>query len=376
MSVAVVSTASAGTTHLLNPRAREQGQVSLCLTDWRASTPAAYAQTLLERHGAIPPKAMPNAARAERQTDMVLDSVLPDVAPDVLMVWYSDPDLTYHYRGIGSPESLAAIRTVDAQFGRILDYCARSPDAERCQVIACSDHGLVTARERIQVAPLMRAAGLPVGEAFTEGNTLAGSTGYSGALRVAEHDETGMQRAVSWLIEQPWCGPVFTPGGNGILGGVPATLDLALLSLQHPRTPQVYYAMAADDTANAWGLPGSCYFNAEDIKPGGGTHGGLHPIEMNNLLAAGGAAFRSRYVSPWPASHTDIVPTLLGLLGIAAPETVTGRALTEALRRAGAEPPAPQTLACVSEAGGRRQRLDVWRVGKTAYIDRGWVEQA
>jgi arylsulfatase A-like enzyme len=306
---------------------------------------------------------------------MILDAVLPEVAPDVLVVWFSDPDSTYHYCGIGSPESIAAIRNADAQFGRILDHRAQAPDAADCQIVVCSDHGLVTARERIEVKPRMRAAGIRIGTSFADGNALAGSAGYYGALRVAGGNAGQMRRTVDWLLEQPWCGPVFTPDGNGILGGIEGTLDHALLALTHPRTPEVYYVMSADDTPDRWGRPGSCYYNSSDIPEGGATHGGLHPIEMNNLLALGGTAFRTGYISPWPASHTDIVPTLLRLLGIAPPATVTGRALTEALDTGGSEPPPPQTIACTSETRGRRQHLNLWRVGGTTYVDSGWAER-
>jgi hypothetical protein len=376
LKLAVVSTGSAGTTHLLNPHAAELGSVRLCLSDWRASTPAPYAEAMLARFGPIPAAARPNADRIRLQTDMILDAVLPEVAPDVLIVWFSDPDSTYHYCGIGSPESLAAIRNVDAQFGRLLDHRAQSPHAEDCQVVVCSDHGLITARQRIEVKPAMRAAGIRVGSSFEDGNVVAGSAGYYGALRIAERRETPLRSVVDWLLEQPWCGPVFTPGGNGVLGAVEGTLDLGLLSLDHPRTPEVYYAMTADDAPDRWGWPGSCHYNSSEIPEGGATHGGLHPIEMNNLLAFGGSAFRSGYASPWPASHTDIVPTVLARFGITPPASVTGRAVSEAYARDRVEPPPLRHANYASETRVRRQHLSLWQVGATTYIDRGWTERA
>lgn len=375
LNVAVVSSGSAGATHLLNPRAAQLGNVRLCLSDWRASTPADYAADMLQRFGPIPPAARPNAARIRLQTDMILDAVLPEITPDILVVWFSDPDSTYHYCGIGSPESIAAISNADAQFGRILDHCAQAADGADCQIIVCSDHGLITARESIDVKPQMREAGIRIGSSFSGDNVIAGSTGYCGALRISEGNEAPMRDVVNWLLEQPWCGPVFTPGGNGVLGGIEGTLDHALLSLTHPRTPEVYYVMAADDTPDRWGRPGSCYFNAASIPVGGATHGGLHPIEMNNLLALGGSAFRQNYVSPWPASHTDIVPTMLEAFGISTPDSMTGRALTEAYSRATIEPPPPQSVTCTSETRTRRQHLNLWHVGATTYIDRGWEER-
>jgi hypothetical protein len=374
LKVAVVSSGSAGATHLLNPRAAQLGHVRLSLSDWRASTPADYAAGILQRFGPIPPAATPNAARIQLQTDMILDAVLPEIAPDVLIVWFSDPDSTYHYCGIGSPESVAAIRNADAQFGRLLDHRARAADGDDCQVIVCSDHGLITAREQIDVEQQMRDAGIRVGSSFAGDNLIAGNTGYCGALRVAAGSDAALRDMVHWLFQQPWCGPVFTPGGNGVLGGIAGTLDLALVSLTHARTPEVYYVLAADDTPDRWGRPGSCYFSGEAIPVGGATHGGLHAIEMNNLLAMGGTAFRQNYASPWPASHTDIVPTMLEAFGIRAPASMTGRALTECYTRAASEPPPPQTITCSSESRSRIQHLKLSRVGTHTYIDRGWVE--
>jgi hypothetical protein len=376
LKVAVVSSGSAGATHLLNPRAAQLGHVRLSLSDWRASTPADYAADVLRRFGPIPPGATPNVARIQMQTDMVLDALLPEVAPDVLIVWFSDPDSTYHYCGIGSPESIAAIRNADAQFGRILDHRAQAADSADCQVIVCSDHGLITAREQIEVKQHMRDAGIRIGSSFSGDTIIAGNTGYCGALRMAASNEASLREMVNWLLEQPWCGPVFTPDGNGLLGGIDGTLDLALLALTHPRTPEVYYVMAANDTPDRWGRPGSCYFSGEAIPVGGATHGGLHPIEMNNLLAMGGPAFRQSYVSPWPASHTDIVPTLLAAFGIRAPDCMTGRALTEAYARSTIEPAPPQSVTCTSETRTRRQHLKLWHVGNTTYIDHGWTESA
>lgn len=376
LKVAIVSSGSAGATHLLNPRAARLGHVRLSLSDWRASTPADYAAEILQRFGPIPPAATPNAARIQLQTDMVLDAVLPEIAPDVLIVWFSDPDSTYHYCGIGSPESVAAIRNADAQFGRLLDHRAQAADGDNCEFIVCSDHGLITAREKIEVKQQMRDAGIRIGSSFSGDSVIAGNTGYCGALRMAAGNARSMQEAVNWLLEQPWCGPVFTPGGNGVLGSIAGTLDLALASLTHPRTPEVYYVLAADDTPDRWGRPGSCYFSGEAIPVGGATHGGLHPIEMNNLLAVGGAAFRQNYASPWPASHTDIVPTMLAAFGIEQPDTMTGRVLTEAHARFTVEAPPPQSLTCTSETRTRRQHLNLSRVGDTTYINRGWTEPA
>lgn len=372
-SLAVVSTGSAGATHLLNPRSDRLGQVTLSLSDWRRSTPADYAEGILARHGPIPPGAKPNIDRIRMQMDIVLDSVLPDLAPDGLIVWFSDPDTTYHYCGIGSPQSIAAIRNTDVQFGRFLDVWRNHPRHEDCTIVVCSDHSQISAQRRVKVREQLVADGMGVGVALDANTDVAASWGYSGVVHVANGDAKRTSQIARWLNAQPWCGNIFTAGGDGMLGGVPGTLDRALLMLDHDRTPDVYYTMLADEAPNAWGLPGTCWHDSNDVPLGGGTHGGLHRLEMNNLLALQGARFRKGYKSAWPAGITDIAPTLLDGLGIASPPQMTGRVLSEALMK-GAEPAPTQTVTARTEAAGVAQHLRVWRVGTTGYIDRGWVE--
>lgn len=372
-SLAVVGTGSAGAMHFLNPRSARLGQVTLALSDWRRSTPVDYAAKVLARYGPMPPAAKPNLARIRLQMDMVLESVLPEVAPDGLIVWFSDPDSTYHDCGIGSPESIAAISNADTQFGRFLDLWRTHPDQEACTIVVCSDHAQVTAQRRVHVRESLAPYGIGVGAALDATTGFAGSLGYSGSIRVADRGRARVAELAAWLNEQPWCGNVFTSGGDGIRGGVPGTLDRALLMLDHARAPELYYTMRADEGMNAWGLPGTCWYDSTEVPLGGGTHGGLHAIEMNNLLAVQGKRYRCGYRSPWPAGIADIAPTLLAELDIERPATMTGRVLGEGWVQA-SEPPALRTCEHRVEGSHAAQCLRVWHVGENAYIDRGWVE--
>jgi phosphonoacetate hydrolase len=374
-SVAVVSSGSPGTTHLLNPRSAVHGHVTLCLSDWRRSSPEPYAGEILRRFGPIPAAAKPNIARIRLQMDMILDAVLPELGPEVLFVWFSDPDSTYHECGIGSPESIAAIENTDRQFGRFLDAWRAHPDHAQCTVAVCSDHAQLSAERRVRPKEAMRAAGLNVGNFLDSATPYAGSAGYYGAIRVADANPEKLAMLAEWLQGEHWCGHIFTPDGDGIRGSIPGTLDRRLLMLEHARTPELYYTMRADDAPNRFGLPGTCWFASSEIPDGGGTHGGLHRIEMNNLLALQGAGLRSRYRSPWPASQTDLAPTMLARMGIAAPATMTGRVLSEALENR-TEPPPVETRVFDAQAARHAQFLRLWRVGATAYIDQGWVEGA
>lgn len=372
-TLAVVGTGTAGATHFLNPRSAQLGQVTLALSDWRRSTPIDYAAKVLARHGPIPPAAKPNLARIRMQMDMVLESVLPEVTPDGLIVWFSDPDSTYHDCGIGSPQSFAAIANADAQFGRFLEVWRAHPEQQACTIVVCSDHAQVSAQRRVHVKEALGTSGIGVGAALDATTVFAGSLGYSGSIHVADSARFRVAELATWLNDQPWCGNVFTTGGDGVRGGVPGTLDRGLLMLDHVRAPDIYYTMRADERPNAWGLPGTCWYDSNEVPLGGGTHGGLHGIEMNNLLAVQGNRYKRGFRSPWPAGIPDIVPTLLAELGIDRSESMTGRVLSEGWLQ-GSEPPPLRTLEHRSEGPRAAQCLRVWHVGESAYIDRGWVE--
>ena len=97
-------------------------------------------------------------------------------------------------------------------------------------------------------------------------------------------------------------------------------------------------------------------------------HGGLHPRELNNWLAAGGAAFREGYVSPCPAGIIDVMPTILDLLGLPG-GGCHGRVLAEALRNGIAPEHATRTIEARAAAYG--QRLSLSSAGSTMYVDGG-----
>lgn len=371
--VAVVSSGSTGLTRLANPKAGELGHVSLSLRGWHTSTPSHVADPLLREFGPIPPATRPNTAHVGLQTDIFLEAVFPRYGPDVSILWFSDPDYTYHHCGVGSAESLEAIRNVDAQFGRILEWWQGSDLHDRLQVIALSDHGQITARKKIDVNEEASRAGLRIAEHFNDGADYAGSAGYEGSVVVRDGDRRHTAALVEWLAEQPWCGMIFTTGGNGIEGSVSGTFDHALLVLDHERTPHVSYVMLNDDSIDANGIVGSCFYNGE-MPEGGGIHGGLHPKELDNVLSARGSLFKEGFDSPYPAGVIDVAPTILHLMGLRRPEGMDGRVLSEALAGTDAEPPAPETVTRSVGRGERTQHLRFSRVGSTKYLDAGWIE--
>jgi len=368
--MAVVSSGSSGTTLLLNPRAKLLEHVTLYLQAWKASTPPAYADELLRAFGPVPPAGRPNAARLTHQTDLFIEGVHPRAQPTLSVVWFSDPDSTFHECGIGSAEGRACLRHADREFGRLLQWARQR---ERLQVIALSDHGHITARSQIEIQRLFAAAGLRFDSHFRDDVEFAGSAGYTGAIRVRGGDRGRMGKLVAWLAAQPWCGVIFTAGGDGVEGAIPGTFDRALLMIEHERAPELYFVMRNDDARDAHGIEGGCYFEGE-YPEGGSTHGGLHPKELHNVLFAQGSLFRRAYRSPFPAGITDVAPTILHLLGLPIPATMTGRVLSEALGANACDPPPAEHFEHTVGRPPRRQHLLRSRVGTTIYLNAGWVE--
>jgi hypothetical protein len=58
----------------------------------------------------------------------------------------------------------------------------------------------------------------------------------------------------------------------------------------------------------------------------------VEPFDIHNTLMAAGPDIREHATSAVPTSNVDIAPTLLRLLGMPVPPTMTGRVIEEALR--------------------------------------------
>ena len=77
-----------------------------------------------------------------RVVDVVIRYVLEERQPAVALMWLSEPDVSQHSHGVGSPEALDAIREADRQFGRLLHWLEQEGRASDTDVIVASDHWL------------------------------------------------------------------------------------------------------------------------------------------------------------------------------------------------------------------------------------------
>lgn len=366
---ATISAGTPGGGRMLNHKAETLGGFRLALHAPEATVGPGGFEAIEEKVGPMPAHEIPALHWNAYATDVYLDYVEPELAPDVTVLWFSEPDSSYHYKGIGSAENLAAMRCVDEQFGRILDWRAAGP-GDALQIVTLSDHGQITVEaESLDLAARLEAAGFSVGETTEDGADVALALSSAGGLYVRESGPELIERIVTWLQGEAWCGPVSTRSGEG-------ALKHADLLWDHPRAPDIGLVLAAHDGANEFGHAGYTLQNAA-YPVGGGLHGGLHPIELNNWLCAGGDGFRAGEVSDLPAGIVDVLPTVLTLLGLEVPDHVQGRVLGEALDGAENSGSALTEEEEVTAAGqgGYRAHLRRSRVGETRYLDAGWAER-
>ena len=298
--------------------------------------------------------------------------------PRVTILWFSDPDLTSHYCGVGSEACLSAIRAADAQLGRIIDWMQQPEMQERVNLIVLSDHGHITVRDQISVAEQLTAAGIPACNGMFGTGDVAIVPGSSGSVHVRTHDPHLVRTIVQWLQEQPWCGSLFTRAKNEVEGVVPGTLARSLVLNDHARAGDIVYVMRSDEASDVHGIIGGCYDDSH-VPVGGGTHGGLSQYELHNVCVACGPAFQQGSTSLVPSGTVDLLPTLLHVLDYPIPPRVEGRVLYEALVQPQGVPTSSAgshtySAETVTAAGLYRQHLTTTRVGRTVYLERGWVE--
>ncbi|WP_207478513.1 alkaline phosphatase family protein [Arenibaculum pallidiluteum] len=327
--LAVVHTGSAGSAHLINPRARANGHWTFSILG-RDHTPTPEAvEEVTARFGPPPARALPRFDEITYATEVFVGHVLGTMRPDAALIWFNEPDTSYHYKFLGAPETLAVLGHVDAAFGRILDWIDSRPDAERWAVIAASDHGQISSRGEVPIVERLREAGHPAFAASAR--TLAGAAisvtgGNMGEIRVLDGDAGRRDRIAAWLAEQSFTGMIFSPARNEVEGQAPGSFALSLVGLDHARQPDLVYVLRSSEEPDPFGLPGLGLITG-GVPVGGGMHGGLNRLELNTVLICRAGDLTDGRVSSAPAGIIDIAPTVLDLLGVPPAASMRGRSL-------------------------------------------------
>jgi arylsulfatase A-like enzyme len=369
--MAVVASGSEGTSMMKMHDVRQlPGNLTVSCHYPAVTTPDAVAAEVAARFGPPPDIRHPDTAIVNYATNVFLEYVCPEHAPDVTILWFDEPDTSLHYLGLGTEETRATIQYCDAQFGRILDWAEAHPDV---QVIAMSDHGHVAMTWPTSVPAFLRHAGFNVGDHLQSGADLAILPGHTGKLHVRSKDRrTVLRDAVHTMMEQPWCGMMLAKAGIEIEG----TLPQSLAFIEHPRSPDIYYTLRTDNGPGRDGLPGRTWYDNTGIAlaPGAGQHGGLQKEEINGFLIAAGSLFRRGVVSEVFSGIPDLHPTILHALGLAPACSATGRPLLEAFAHGPELPPIPDIEEFTATWGRYRQTLCRVKVNGAIYLDHGWAE--
>ncbi|MEM7426041.1 MAG: alkaline phosphatase family protein [Pseudomonadota bacterium] len=365
LNYAALSAGTPGGGRLINHSAEANRTFRLAMHCPEASQPAGALEASVRAAGPLPAYHRPALDWINWASDAYLGYIVPEVDPDVMLLWLCEPDETFHFLGIGSEPALETIRNADRQFGRILEHHARELDSGALHLIAMSDHGQISLEgEALDLVGQMQEAGFRAGKAPGEDVDYTVVAGNAASIWARERAQAGVVPLVEWIQDQPWCGPVFTRDG---LAG---TLKLEEVLMDHPRSPDVAFAFRYSDGQNSAGIRGLTQHDAF-YPERGGCHGGLSPHELNNVLILGGQQIRAGRVDPSPAGNIDVLPTLFALLGLPEPDGIDGAALSSAFHGRVVEETRPEER--MIEAPNGRTRLSVTETRGRRYLNRAWA---
>jgi predicted AlkP superfamily pyrophosphatase or phosphodiesterase len=390
--LAAVSSGSTGQALLLNPRA-PKGVGVLVNGYWepgvRVAFPPVVNDAVLARFGPAPARGGASASddAAVAWTQGVLrDYVLPELKPDVVFNWLTEPDHIQHGLGAGSPQARASIRADDAEVGLLLGTLDRLGLGGSTNIIVVSDHGFSHSAFGVNLTAELIKAGLKA--SADSDDVVIASSGQTMLLHVKDRDPALIHRITEFLKAQDWAGVLFTRGrGRGgtapVEGIEPGTFALELIHLAHPeRGPDVVVTFPWSSAPGPYGLPGTDSIDTGratgPLTGSQGNHGSMSPWTVRNTFIAWGADFKRGTTIRTPVSNVDITPTLLALLGYDRDGSLPrfdGRAILEAFADGPDEEQVPvqtTTHVTATPGGSYRVAIQVSEVGAQRYIDKSW----
>lgn len=318
----------------------------------------------------LPKVEKPAFQAATRLADVFLDTVRTNDVPTVSLIWFSEPDISQHAFGLGTPEVHEALRHADCEFGRIVDWWSQTGQSDDIQLIVGSDHGQLTIGEKVSVANSLRNAGFSVGSDFTASHEIVMSSQRVASLWFKDRDPGLSKAAFDFITEQPWCGPSFSFSNGAGEAVIPGTFSYEVMFAPHRRHPDLSVVLAdLEDMQD--GNPAVKTYCDGPYPVGSGMHGGLNPKELTAVGLCVGSYFQDNKVSDLPSSIVDIAPTILFGLGLSAWGGMDGRILFETMREplAAWRPPLPEP--CSRSVTGRGQSnftVDRLRVENRIYV--------
>ena len=374
--LAVVSSSGNGCAYLLNHRAAAGTGVLIngYLDPGKlVALPSEVHEKVVARFGHPPPREQ--AAGAVDWAENVLrDYVLPELAPDVVINWITQPDSAQHKYGARSPEAKAAIANADRNIGLVLERLKELALYDRTSIFVVSDHGFSHTDFVVNLGSELVKAGLK--ESITSLDVVVAGN----AIHVPSHDPQRIRAIAAFLQKQTYIDAVFTAARSGNkdepLGTVEGTFSLSFAGLDpRERAADLVVSFPWSSELNRHGARGrqalDGYRVDEVTGPRDGDesgHGNLSPFDVRNTWFVWGAGIKHGLTSPVPVSNVDLFPTVLTLLGLPLPE-VDGRVLAEAFEGGPEAEKIPVETKALSAA---RSILQVSYVGRYHYLDKTW----
>lgn len=361
MEYFAIGTGTSGNAYVHNPNAATAGGATI---HPEFALPRSLHPELIDRFGDWPGEDLPNTARLVHARRILTEFILPERDPAVALLWSSEPDKIQHADGVGLGRAPQALAEADAEFGKVLAWLEANGRSDTTDIFVASDHGYSTISEVVRVEQLLRDAGFPTID-LPDGVAVA-ANGGSVLMYVNDGDPAAAEALTTWLVEQPWCGPLFASERVGAPSG---TLPLSVVGCEGPRSPDLLMSFPWDSKPNAVGYAG--HAPATGGAVGQGQHGSLSKHELLNTGLASGPSFKRNATIETPTGNIDIAPTILHLLGLDAESAdMDGRVLAEALT-GGSTQSASDRHPHKAERPGFRQELQISKMGTTPYVDWG-----
>ncbi len=306
----------------------EQGRVCTNCINYFAGhviPSAAEAQTKEE---VFTPGGTPNTRQDEATTLSLIGPQWDAGVPKLSMLWLSEPDLTQHATGLGSPPTRAALKSSDANLSRVLNELDSRGERDKTDVFVVSDHGFSTVSRNVDVAAALKKAGFSAARKYEEPPTngdvmVVGEVGTV-LLYVKGHDLKLILKLVEFLQQQDFIGVIFTRSP------MKGTFTLDQVGINTKDAPDIAVSMHWTAEKNSEDIQGMLVNDSTSYVSGRGSHASLSPFDMHNTLVVAGPDFRQGMIDDLPSGNIDVAPTVLAVLGVPQPRPMDGRVLTEA----------------------------------------------
>ncbi|MCY7285886.1 MAG: alkaline phosphatase family protein [Cyanobacteria bacterium CAN_BIN43] len=395
LKLSVVSSGSTGSAMLLNPRAVTNGVGGSVINGYFdpgkvVAFPQDVSDAVLARFGEAPPNKDTNKDGQYNEAvdwtqDVLREYVLPELQPDVILNWLTEPDNIQHATGANSPASVNTIRNDDRNVGLVIDKLKQLGLEDKTDLFVVSDHGFGLENFTVNTSKELIDAGLKSDP--NSDDVVVASSSQAVLLHVKNRDPERIQQIVKFLQQQDWFGVAFTaadrPGSASESvsrksvnpqGWVEGTFSLDLIHQANPeRGADIILTFPWTSQKNAFGVRGTDSIERSTGVTGSregnlSGHGSMSPWNVRNTFFAWGVDFKRGVKVEAPASNVDLASTILALKGVDSSK-LDGRVLVESFRKAPKKVKAKTRYFTTVGPNGYKAIIQVSTLGKQRYID-------